>query len=384
MRALRRVHSIPDLQRAAARRLPRMVREFVDGGADAEVTVRANEADFASLTLRPDHLVDVAERSQSIEVFGVTHPNPVGLAPAGLARLVDIEGETAAARAAAEAGAVFCVSMASSCSIEEIADAAPDGHHWLQLYLWKDRDVVADLVQRAAQAGYEALCLTIDVPIVGNRRRDVRNGMSIPPKIRPAGALDALRRPQWLYGLARGRSVTFRNLLGLADGDDAVALGTYVNTQLINPTATWADVAWLRSLWDGPLVIKGVLSADDGRRAVDHGADGVNVSNHGGRQLDGAPSAISALRTVGDADLGVPLFLDGGVRTGTDVIRAKASGATMVFVGRPWFWGLAAGGAAGVSRMFDIFSTEIDRTQALIGRPVFADIGGDVLDRSSS
>ena len=375
----RRIHSIPDLQAAAARRLPRMVREFVDGGADEETTVRANEAEFQAVRLQPDQLVDVSGRDQSVDVFDRTVAMPVGLAPAGLARLVDIEGETAAARAAAAAGTIFCVSMASSCSIEEIAEAAPGGDHWLQLYLWKDRDVVASLVERARAAGYRALCLTVDVPIVGNRRRDVRNGMSIPPKVRLSGALDAARRPRWLYGLARGQQVTFRNLLGMADGDDAVALGTYVNTQLINPAASWQDLAWLRGLWDGPLVVKGVLSAEDGRRAVDHGADGLIISNHGGRQLDGASSAISALRSVADADLGVPLFLDGGVRTGTDVVRAKATGATMVFVGRPWFWGLAVAGEAGVRQMLNIYRSEVDRTLALIGRPLFREIRRDSL-----
>ena len=356
-----------------------MVREFVDGGADDETTVRANEDDFSTIRLRPDQLVDVAERDQSIEVLGLPVDVPVGLAPAGLARLVHNEGELAAARAAAKAGVIFCVSMASSYSLEEVAEAASDGIRWFQLYLWKDRDVVAGLVERARSAGYTALCLTVDVPVVGNRRRDVHNGMSIPPKIRLAGALDAAVRPRWLYGLATGDRITFRNLLGLADGDGAVALGTYVNTQLINPSATWADLLWLRELWPGPLVVKGVLSPDDGRRAVDHGADGIMVSNHGGRQLDGAPSAISALTEMARVDLGVPLFLDGGVRGGTDVVRAKAMGADMVFVGRPWFWGLAVAGEAGVAKMLDIYRSEIDRTLMLVGRPVFRGIGHDLV-----
>lgn len=381
MGRLARVHSLPDLERAARRRLPAMVAEFVDGGADDEQTLRANESDFASVTFRPRAMTDVSTRSTQVEVFGTTHASPVGLAPAGLARLVHREGELAAARAAAACGAIFCVSMASSFSIEEIAATGP-GPRWFQLYLWKDRDVVAGLVERAAAAGYDALCLTIDVPIVGNRRRDVRNGMSIPPKIRPGNAFDAARHMPWLWGLARGERVTFRNLLGIADGDDAIALGTYVNTNLINAGAVWEDLAWVRSIWRGPLVVKGVLTEEDARRCVDHGADGIQVSNHGGRQLDGAPSAIRALDRIARLGLDTELFLDGGVRSGVDVVRACALGARMVFVGRPWFWGLTVAGEAGVTKMLDILRTEADRTLALVGVPALADVGRENIEVS--
>ncbi|MCP3974344.1 MAG: alpha-hydroxy-acid oxidizing protein [bacterium] len=343
-----------------------MVREFVDGGADDEVTLRANVADFADVVLQPKVMSDVTTRSQEVTVFGETYPTAVGLSPAGLARLVHRDGELAAARAAAGAGVVFAPSIASSFSIEEIA-AVGKGPRWFQLYLWKDRSVVEALVERAKQAGCSTLCLTVDVPIVGNRRRDVHNGMSIPPKIRLGNALDAARHPSWLYGLVCGQPITFRNLLGVADGDGAIAIGTYVNTELINPSAIWDDFAWLRELWDGPLVVKGILTAEDARRAISLGADGIVVSNHGGRQLDGAPSSIRALDTVARADLGAELFLDGGVRTGVDVVRACALGARMVFVGRPWFWGLAVAGEQGVAHMLGILQAEIDRTLALLG-----------------
>lgn len=379
MSSIDRIHSLSDLQAAARRRLPRMVAEFVDGGADDEVTLRANQGDFSEITFRPRTMSDVTNRSTEVEVFGKTYPSPVGLAPAGLARLVHREGELAAARAAADAGAIFSVSTASSFSIEEIA-ATGAGPRWFQLYLWKDRDVIEGLLERAATSGYEALCLTVDVPIVGNRRRDMRNGMSIPPKIRLGNALDAARHIRWLYGLARGERITFRNLLGIADGNDAVALGTYVNTNLINPAAVWDDVAWLREIWDGPLVLKGVLTYEDARRGVDHGADGIQVSNHGGRQLDGAPSAISALDRIARSGVDTELFLDGGVRTGVDVVRACALGARMVFVGRPWFWGLTVAGEAGVAKMLEILRSEIDRTLALIGVPKLADVGRDHID----
>jgi isopentenyl diphosphate isomerase/L-lactate dehydrogenase-like FMN-dependent dehydrogenase len=350
-----------------------MVREFVDGGADDEVTLRANVADFAKIVLQPRTMADVSARSQEVTVFGETYPTAVGLSPAGLARLVHRDGELAAARAAGAAGAVFAPSIASSFSIEEIA-AVGSGPRWFQLYMWKDRAVIESLVERARAAGCRALVLTVDVPMVGNRRRDVHNGMSIPPKIRVGNALDAARHPRWLSGLIRGKRITFSNLLGVADGDDAIVIGTYVNTQLINPGAGWDDFKWLRSLWDGPLLVKGVLTAEDAKRAVDAGADGVVVSNHGGRQLDGAPSAIRALDAIARADIGTELFLDGGIRTGVDVVRACALGARMVFVGRPWFWGLAAGGEAGVARMLEILRSEVDRTLALLGCPRLGDV----------
>jgi L-lactate dehydrogenase (cytochrome) len=373
MSRIDRIHSLPDLQIAARRQLPKMVAEFVDGGADDERTLRANEADFGKVTFQPRVMSDVGDRSTEVEVFGRTHSSPVGLSPAGLARLVHREGELAAARAAAANDAIFSVSTASSFSIEEIAATGP-GPRWFQLYLWKDRELIGDLVERARTSGYDALCVTVDVPIVGNRRRDVRNGMSIPPRIRLGNAFDGVRHPRWLYGLVRGESVTFRNLLGIADGDGAVVLGSYVNTNLINAAAVWDDISWVRSIWKGPLVLKGVLTVEDARRSIDLGADGIQVSNHGGRQLDGAPSAISALDRISQADLDTELFLDGGVRTGVDVVRACALGARMVFVGRPWFWGLTVAGEAGVSKMLQILRAEVDRTLALIGVPNLSDV----------
>ena len=376
---LDRAHSLADLQRLAAKRVPRMVREFVDGGADREVTLAANEAGFDAIRFSPSVLVDVSARDMSVDVFGTSLEMPVGLAPAGLARLVHRDGELAAAKAAGRAGTVFAVSTASSCSIEEIAEVAT-GPLWFQLYLWKDREVVASLVRRAADAGYEALCLTADVPIVGKRIRDLHNGMRIPPAVTPANALDVLRRPRWLAGLLTGESITFRNFLGMADGDDVTTLGTYVNTELINSAADWSEFRWLRGIWTGPLVVKGILTADDARRAVELGADGVVVSNHGGRQLDGTSPSIAALEGVAEAvaDRG-RVYLDGGVRNGADVVKAKAMGADMVFVGRPWFWGLAAGGEVGVLRMLQILRDEVDRTLALLGRPSFAAVGRDVV-----
>jgi isopentenyl diphosphate isomerase/L-lactate dehydrogenase-like FMN-dependent dehydrogenase len=369
-----RFDEVDDLRRAARRRVPRMIADFVDGGADGEWTVGENRNGFDGVTFRPRQLVDVSERDQSVDVFGDRLALPVMLAPAGLARLVHRRGELAAARAAAGAGTLFCASIASSFTLEDIAAASPAAS-WFQLYLWKDRSVVSALVERAQRTGYRTLCLTVDVPIVGKRIRDLRNGLTLPPRIRLRTAFDTLRRPRWLAGLARGPKITFSNLVGLTASDAAVALATYVNTELINPAASWQDLEWLRDLWEGPIVVKGVLGAADARRAVEAGADGVVVSNHGGRQLDGAPATIRVLpdvvAAVGDSAV---VFLDGGVRRGADVVKAVALGARAVLVGRPWFWGLAADGERGVSRMLELFSEEIDRTLALIGRPSLADV----------
>ena len=377
---MKNVHEVADLQRLASRRLPRMVAGFVDGGADAETTLRANEERFADVTFRPRSLVDVSGIDHSVEVFGRTYANPVMLAPAGLAKLVHPEGELAAARAAAAADAVLVLSTASSYTVEEVA-VAGGGPRWFQLYLWKSKEVVEALVDRAAASGYEALVLTIDVPTVGKRVRDLRNGMTIPPKIGVATALDALRRPRWLGRFVRDRDITFANLRGISDGDDAVALATYVDQNLIDPSAGWEDLRWLRKLWQGPLLVKGVLTNDDAVRAVDAGADGVIVSNHGGRQLDGAPAAIQALpgvvAAVGEETV---VLLDGGVRRGQDVVKSVALGATAVLVGRPWFWGLAVAGAVGVARMLEMLVTEIDRTLALLGVSKLAAVDRTMVD----
>lgn len=381
---MKAVHEVPDLQRIAARRLPRMIRSFVDGGADAEITLRANEAEFAGVTFRPRSLVDVSGIDRSVELFGRTFAHPVMLAPAGLAKLVHPEGELAAARAAAAADSVVVLSTASSYAMEEVATAG-DGPRWFQLYLWKTRDIVTGLVERAAASGYEALVLTADVPTVGKRVRDLRNGLTLPPKIRLSTAVDAVRHPRWLAGFARDRDITFANLRGIADGDDAVALGSYVNQNLINPAAGWDDLRWLRDMWDGPLLVKGVLTAGDARRAVDAGADGLIVSNHGGRQLDGAPAAIRALPgVVAAVGEDTTVLLDGGIRRGPDVVKAVALGAAAVLVGRPWLWGLAAGGEAGVARMLEILADEIDRTLALIGVPRLAEIDASSIDLPAS
>ena len=369
-----------DFRRVARRRLPRVVHEFVEGGADGEVTLRANYEAFDRVRFTAGSLVDVSERDAGVTVLGRRLEVPFICGPAGLARLVHREGELAAARAAASAGTVFVISTASSYSIEEIA-AAGDGPLWFQLYLWRSPDVVAQLVDRAGAAGCEALVLTVDVPVIGKRERDLRNGMMIPPRIGPAQALEAMRRPRWLWHLASGPPVHFGCLLDLVPPNTGMAgMGAYLDRELTDLTKTWDDVAWLRERWDGPLVIKGVISAADARRSVEQGADAVIVSNHGGRQLDGLPAALDVLgEIVAEVGSEAEVILDGGVRRGADLVKARALGATAAMGGRAWFWPLAAGGEEGVARMLAILRDDVERTLALLGRNSYEGLDASVL-----
>ena len=370
-RGLRALASVDDFERTANRKLPRIVSDFVSGGSDSEITVQKNLAAFRQIEWAPRFLKDVSNRSVTTDVFGQPLQIPVMLSPAGLASLVHRDGELAAARAAESAGTVFVVSTASSYSLEEIS-AVTTGRLWFQVYLWKSREVISELVKRAEESRYEALVLTVDVPVVGKRVRDIRNGMAIPPRIRPGGVLDVLRRPRWLAHLSKGPKLTFGSLVGSVDPKGKESIASYVDRELSNSAATWDELVWLRGIWKGPLLVKGILTAEDAKEALRRGADGIIVSNHGGRQLDNCPASIDALAHVADA-VGdrIEVFMDGGIRRGSDVVKARALGASAVFVGRPWFWGLAAGGQEGVERMLEIFSDEIDRTLALLGSPDF-------------
>jgi L-lactate dehydrogenase (cytochrome) len=379
-RHLARAYTIDDLRLQARRRLPKIVYEFVEGGAEDEVTVRRNREAFSEIGLEPEYLRDVARRDLTTTVLGTEVASPVVLGPTGLQRLAHVDGELAAARAAGAMGSIYVAATASSYTIEEIAEAAT-GPLWFQLYLWSSREILGALVERARTAGCVALCLTIDVPVLGGRERDLRNGMRIPPRVGLANALDAARRPRWLYGIAQGEDLTYVNLRGAPGVEsDGLSLMEYLNTRLTDPAATWDELTWLRSIWNGPLVVKGITSVADARRAIEGGADGVVVSNHGGRQLDGAPATIERLpriiNAVGDR---AEVYLDGGIRRGTDVLKAIAMGARACLVGRPYWYGLGAGGEAGVRRCLEIFNGELDRALALVGRPTLAELDGEVV-----
>jgi L-lactate dehydrogenase (cytochrome) len=377
------VAAYDDVRRLARRRLPRGVLEFVEGGAGGEVTVAENRAAFDRRFFDPRHLSDVTARDTSTTVLGVRVPSPLLLAPAGLARLAHPSGgELDAARAADAAGTVFCVSIASSYSLEEIR-AVSDGPLWLQLYLWKDEELVRSLVDRARAAGYGAIVLTIDVPVVGNRERDVRNGVSLPPPVRLDTVLDAVLHPTWAAAYVRSPPITMANLSDVVPGGVG-PIAAYVDRELTDLTATWERVAWLRRLWDGPLVVKGVLSARDAREAAARGADAVYVSNHGGRQLDGAPATLDVLPEIADA-VGdrVEVLLDGGVRRGGDIVKARALGARACLAGRPWVLALAGGGQRLLEHWLELVQRDVDRTLALVGVPRIDDVGPEVLRAGS-
>jgi len=370
--------NIEDLRQAARRRLPRALFDYIDGGAEDERTLRANQADFQRYAFRPRVLVDVSARDQSTTVLGQRIESPLILAPTGFTGVFWPRGEAAAARAAGRAGVIFTASTMSICSMEEIAQAAT-GPLWYQLYVWRSRDVVRSLIERAKAAGYRALVVTADTPVLGQRERDVRGGLVFPPRITVRNVLDSARRLSWLWALLTHPRPTFGNFVGTPGVEhDAVSLASFTTRQF-SPAVSWADIAWFRSVWPGPLAIKGIMDAEDARLAVEHGVEAVIVSNHGGRQLDDAPSPVDVLPEVVDAVAGrAEVILDGGVRRGSDVVKAVALGARACMVGKAFNYGVAARGERGAALAIEILQKEIDRSLALIGRPTLA-----ALDRSA-
>lgn len=374
MTAVQDAVNIEDLRTAARRHLPKSVFEFVDGGAQDEVTLRANRADFERHAFRPRVLTDVSARDLSTTILGSPAACPLVLAPTGLAGIVRRQGELAGARAAAAAGVPFCLSTMASCSIEQIAQAS-GAHRWFQLYVLRDRGLTKAFIERAKASGCEALVLTVDTKMQGPRERDIRNGFTVPPRFGLGTMIDFVRHAGWLVDVGLGPKVTFRNFEGTAVAtDDAVSITQFISGQY-DLTVSYRDLEWFKSLWGGPVAVKGILTGEDARAAVDHGADGIIVSNHGGRQLDGALSAIRALPEVVDAVAGrAEVLLDGGVRRGADVAKALCLGARACMIGRPWLYGLAAGGEAGVARALEILRHEFDVAMVLLGRPTVGEL----------
>jgi isopentenyl diphosphate isomerase/L-lactate dehydrogenase-like FMN-dependent dehydrogenase len=356
-------YSIHALRAEAKKRLPRMLFDMVDGAAGDEITVRRNESDIAALQIIPKVLAGAATRDQSVEIFGHRLASPVIVAPTGLAGLLWPHAELATARAAARFGTIYTTSHASTSTMEQIA-AETRGPKWMQVFLYKDRGLTAEFIARAKVAGYQGLVLTVDNQVMAVRDRDARNGLMFPMKLRARGLLDLARHPGWLMRMRKAHNPTFVNY---GARTSVGAFGPVMAEQL-DPDIGWRDVKWVRGLWQGPMILKGLLDPQEAREAQALGIDAVVVSNHGGRQLDGAISGIRALPAIVDAvgDKTVVL-VDGGFRRGIDIVKALALGARAVLIGRPQLWGVACGGEEGVHWALEIFAREIDRALALGG-----------------
>jgi L-lactate dehydrogenase (cytochrome) len=371
-RRLARAATIRDLRAIARRRTPRAVFDYTDGAAEEEVGLRRAREAFARVEFVPSVLHDVSAIDASTRILGTDCRLPLAFGPTGFTRLMHHEGETAVARVAQRAGIPVGLSTMGTTSIEQLAAVAPDAPKWFQLYVWRDRDASAELVARANKAGYGALLFTVDTAVPGARLRDVRNGLTVPPELTARTIADIALHPAWWMNLLTTEPLEFASL---KSGSAAIAELTSV---LFDPALTDADVSWLRGIWDGPLVVKGILTAQDARRVVDLGADAVIVSSHGARQLDRAPTPLEALPSiaaaVGDR---AEVLLDTGILSGSDVVAAVAMGARACLVARAFLYGLMAGGERGVQRAADILADEIHRTLALLGVPSVAELTPD-------
>ncbi len=364
--------SIADLRDAARRVTPRAVFDYVDGAAEGEVSLRRSRAAFERIEFVPRVLRDMSVIDTSTTILGRPAALPLVFAPTGFTRLMHHEGETAVTRVAERVGIPYALSTLGTTSPEDVAAAAPGTDRWFQLYLWNDREAGVELVRRARAAGFTALVLTVDTPVAGARLRDVRNGFAIPPRLSVRTTLDIARHPGWWFNLLTTEPLRFAVF---TETEGTVA--DLIN-RVFDPSITVADFAWLRAEWPGPIVVKGIQSADDARLVVDAGADAVIVSNHGGRQLDRAPTPLEQLPAVAAAVADrAEVYVDGGVRSGADVVAAVAMGARAVLIGRAYLYGLMAGGERGVQRAADLLRTDVVRTMRLLGVTRVDDLGPD-------
>lgn len=378
---MKNITCIEDLRILHRRKVPRAFFEYVDHGSYAEETLRANRADLERIKFRQKILVDVSARETTTRILGEPAALPLILAPIGLTGMQYGDGEIHACRAAVAAGIPFTLSTMSISSIEDVA-AAVGKPFWFQLYVMRDRGFVRALIERAVAAKCSALVLTVDLQVIGQRHADIKNGLTVPPEVRLRNLFEIAIRPAWALGVLRAKRRTFGNLDGHLKGTEGLtALSAWIATQF-DPTLSWKDVEWIRSIWPGKLVIKGILDEDDARAAAAAGAQAIVVSNHGGRQLDGAPSSIAMLPRITDA-VGdkVEMMFDGGVRTGQDVMRALALGAKSCMIGRAYIHGLGAGGEAGVAKAIDIIAKELMTTMGLCGVNRVGEIGPHNLTR---
>jgi len=380
MTDLSKTTHIDVLQRVARRRVPRMFYDYADSGSWTEGTYRANQSDFQKILLRQRVAVNMENRSTRSTMVGQDVLMPVAIAPTGLTGMQHADGEMLAARAAKAFGVPFTLSTMSICSLEDVSRAT-DGHpFWFQLYVMRDRGFIERLIDRAKAANVSALQLTVDLQIMGQRHKDIVNGLSAPPKPTLANLLNLATKPRWCWNMLQTPRRTFGNIAGHVHGITDMSKLAAWTAQQFDPQLNWGDVEWIKRRWGGKLIIKGIMDAEDARLAVDSGADALIVSNHGGRQLDGAPSSISALPGIADAvGRDIEVWMDGGVRSGQDVLKARALGARGVLIGRAFLYGLGAHGQSGVTRALEIIHRELDLTMAFCGKTDIETVDSSIL-----
>ncbi|MFN3501064.1 MAG: L-lactate dehydrogenase [Allorhizobium sp.] len=373
---------IADLKTLARKRVPKLFFDYADSGSYSEGTYRANESDFSRIKLRQRVLVDMSGRTLETTMVGEKVKMPVALAPTGLTGMQHADGEMLAAKAAEEFGVPFTLSTMSICSIEDVASVTTRPF-WFQLYVMRDRDFVMNLIERAKAAKCSALVLTADLQLLGQRHKDIRNSLSAPPRLTPKHLFQMAMRPRWCWNMLQTQRRTFRNIQGHAKNvSDLASLGAWTNEQF-DPKLSWKDVEWIKKQWGGKLIIKGILDVEDAKMAAKTGADAIVVSNHGGRQLDGAHSSISMLPKIVEA-VGhkIEVHMDGGIRSGQDVLKAVALGARGTYIGRPFLYGLGAMGKDGVSKALEIIAKEMDVTMALCGKRQLTDVDKSIIAES--
>ena len=381
-RRLQKAASIEDLRKMARRRLPGGVFDYIDGGAEDEVAMDRNTRGFRDMEFVPRVLRDMGTVDTTGTILGRDVPFPLILAPTGFTRIAHPPGELAVARAAERAGLPYSLSTMGTRSVEEVA-AVSNGSKWFQVYVWRDKGLLKDMILRAGEAGFDVLCITVDAAMLGRRERDVRRGFTLPPKMGINILFEGMIRPSWSLRFAFSEPISFANVAGNTniDGSTAVDLAAFMNEQF-DPALSWEDVEWMRSLWDGPVLVKGVQSVADAVIARDRGLDGIVLSNHGGRQLDSAPSIIELVQPVAEAVGGdLDIVCDGGVRRGSDIVKALALGATSCMIGRPYLYGLAAAGEEGVDWVIEHLRTGMKRDMALCGAASVAELTPDLIYR---
>lgn len=384
-RLLRKAANVDDLRKLAKRRLPIGVFDYIDGGAEDEITLRENVEAYKKVSFKPRVLRNMANIDTSTSLLGRRLDFPLVLAPTGFTRIAHSEGELAVVRAATRAGIPFTLSTMATRSIEECASVAEsDTRLWFQIYTWKDRSVVKNLVERADAAGFEAVCLTVDTAVLGRRERDVRRGFTLPPEVGLGTIIDGIKNPGWTWDFLTADPIRFANVEGLTsiDGSKAVDLAEHMKSQF-DPGLSWSDVEWLRSIWKGPILIKGIQTIEDALIAVDSGVEAIAISNHGGRQLDGAPAPFDLLPEVAEAVQNrLEIICDGGVRRGSDIVKAVSLGATAVMAGRPYLYALGACGERGVDHVLGLLHEGVERTMALTGAASVDDLTKELISRT--